>query len=64
MANYALIDETGIVQCVTVWDGISKWQPPNNWTAVLNPENICAAVGWTYVNGTFTPPQERETIEQ
>jgi len=58
MANYALIDAIGTVQSVVVWDGESEWQPPNDWTAVLNPETVCATTGWTYVDGEFiAPPQ-------
>jgi hypothetical protein len=63
MANYALIDETGTVQSVVVWDGKSEWQPPNDWTVVLNPETICAGIGWTYVNGEFIAPPEPEVVE-
>ena len=58
MANYALIDATDTVQSVVVWDGKSEWQPSNNWTAVLNPETVCATTGWTYVNGEFIAPPE------
>jgi hypothetical protein len=57
MANYAMVDDAGIVQGVAVWDGKTEWQPPNGWTAILNPEDVCATVGWTYVNGVFSAPE-------
>lgn len=58
MDRYALIDETGTVQGIAVWDGIAEWEPPNGWTPVLNPEDICAGIGWTYVDGKFIPPSD------
>jgi hypothetical protein len=54
MKNYALIDTvTTLVVNVIAWDGISLWRPPTGHTAVATAE---AGIGWTYANGTFTPP--------
>jgi hypothetical protein len=56
MNRYALVDNAGIVQSNIIWDGISEWQPPDGLIAVLNPDDICAGIGWTYIDGVFTSP--------
>ena len=56
MANYALIDSNGVVQNIVVWDGVSPWTPPDGLTAVLNPETVCAGIGWTYESKAFVAP--------
>lgn len=53
---FAVIDSTGTVTNVVVWDGRTQWQPPDGTTAVAIPEGSGAGIGWTYQNGTFTPP--------
>jgi hypothetical protein len=52
--NYALVDNTGLVVNVIVWDGESDWQPPEGLTAVLITGN--AGIGWSYIDGEFIPP--------
>lgn len=51
--NYAIISSTGLVVNIIEWDGATFWQPPADHIAVVTTE---AGIGWTYVNGTFTPP--------
>lgn len=58
--DYAIVDETGLVVNVTVWDGISPWEPPAGHAAVPLTEG---GIGWTFVDGTFLPPQETGTVE-
>lgn len=53
MKNYALINGSGIVENVVLWDGESGWQPPAGFTAV---QSDAASVGWSYGGGTFTAP--------
>lgn len=51
--SYALIDNTGKVQNVIMWDGKSQYSPPDGLTSVLTSE---AGPGWTYTGGSFAPP--------
>lgn len=53
--NYAVIDVTGAVINVTVWDGESDWTPPDN-TSAIKCGDSGAGIGWTYKDGFFTPP--------
>lgn len=53
--NYAIISSTGLVVNTIEWDGATFWQPPAGQTAIATTE---AGIGWTYANGTFTPPPE------
>jgi hypothetical protein len=52
--NYALIDNTGLVVNVVVWNGKSDWQPPEGQQLVELSDG--AGIGWTYSDGVFTPP--------
>jgi hypothetical protein len=52
--NYAIIDNTGLVVNVILWDGESEWQPPEGYQAVELTDG--AGIGWTYADGVFTPP--------
>jgi hypothetical protein len=55
--NYAIINSTGLVVNTIEWDGATFWQPPAGHIAVAT---TVAGIGWTYANGTFTPPAEPE----
>lgn len=55
--NYAIISSTGLVVNTIEWDGATFWRPPAGHTAVATTE---AGIGWTYANGTFTPPPQPE----
>lgn len=54
--NYAVI-RNGIVENVVVWDGLSEWGAPES-TEVVSLEQSPAGIGWTYTDGTFTPPPQ------
>ena len=56
--NYALVDNTGLVVNIIIWDGESDWQPPEGLIAV--PLTDGAAIGWSYVEGEFIAPPEPE----
>ncbi len=57
--NYALIDENWNVVGVIVYDGVSQYTPPSGDMLVMDPNDPPqVAVGWMYLNGVFTPPQE------
>ncbi|MDU7837696.1 MAG: tail fiber assembly protein [Pantoea sp.] len=57
--TYAIIDDSGTVINVTVWDGESEWTPPDNTTAVKCGDSG-AGIGWSYKDGVFTPPPAPE----
>ncbi len=54
-ALYGQVDGNGVVQQVVVWDGISPYQPQQGFTLVPIGDSG-AWIGWSYVEGTFTPP--------
>lgn len=54
--NYAVIvEETGLVENVMVWDGETYIQLPEGRIAV---EMEYGAIGWFYHDGIFSPPEE------
>ena len=53
--NYAVIDSTGLIVNVVVWDGITPWEPPAGHSVVQLTEGD---IGWTVKNGDFIPPEE------
>ena len=55
---YAIIDINNLVVNVVIWDGQSAWQPSDNCVAVQIPLNSEAGIGWSYIDGEFTPPSE------
>ena len=60
MSNvYAVIDGSGNVVNMVVWDGNAEhWQPPAGETAVLATPD--AQIGGKYSGGVFTLPAPRE----
>jgi hypothetical protein len=58
--NYAIIDETGLVVNVVLWDGKTPWVPPAGYIALPLLE---ASIGWTFANGQFIAPSDTETVE-
>jgi hypothetical protein len=50
----ALIDNQNNVNNVIVWDDTCT--APNGTVAVVVEDDVSVAPGWTYANGTFTPP--------
>lgn len=59
--DYALIDDTGLVVNVVIWDGESTWQPPEDQQLVELPAGV--GIGWTYVDGNFVAPEMPEAVE-
>jgi hypothetical protein len=57
MARYAMVDDgSGIVVNVIEWDGNTQtWTPPDGYTMVKDTKGE-AGPGFSYANGTFTPP--------
>lgn len=60
MDRYALINAAGLVENVTLWDGMTGWTPPVGLTAVLVTA-IGAGPGWTYDGTAFSPPEAPPT---
>jgi hypothetical protein len=52
----ALIDNQNNVNNVIVWDDTCT--APKGTVAVVVADDVAVAPGWTYANGTFTPPPE------
>jgi hypothetical protein len=54
MGNYAIVNAaSGVVENVITWDGESQWSAPDGFIAVMTDE---AGIGWSYLNGQFSPP--------
>ncbi len=53
--QYALIDQTGLIVNICLWDGKTKWAPPAGQTPIPDP-NDEAIIGGTYHDGQFFPP--------
>ena len=70
MDRYAIVDDTGAVLNVTIWDGVTEWEPPASTTVVLVQPGDIAEPGGTYADGVFTrapvpePPATEEEQEQ
>lgn len=58
MQNYALVDSSGVVVNIIVWDGNAEiWSPPDGQTAVAAASGTgTACIGGTYSGGAFTAP--------
>lgn len=54
--KYGMIDQTGLVVGVTVWDGETEWQPPEGLTVVKVPDGQRCGSGWTFDGSTWTAP--------
>jgi len=62
--KYGMIDQTGLVVGVSLWDGQTEWQPPKGITVVKVPDGQSCGPGYTY-DGTnwIAPPVEDEEGE-
>ncbi|MCP1440491.1 hypothetical protein J3D56_003927 [Erwinia persicina] len=58
MDNYALINNYGVVENIIVWDGESKWNPPDNSIVARIDNGVFVDIGYTYQKGAFAPPKE------
>nr|WP_311779029.1 tail fiber assembly protein [Pantoea sp. YU22] len=52
---YAVVDSDGNVISTSLWDGETEWEPPEG-TEAFKTGDSGAGIGWTYKDGTFTPP--------
>lgn len=57
MKRYAIIDSTGKVDNIILWDEASQWTPPEGMSMV-NVEGILCDLGWKYENEVFTNPND------
>jgi len=55
MARYAVIDGSGNIVNVIVWDGVTSWTPPESHTA---EQLDVSEIGGTYIDSVYTPPEE------
>ena len=58
--NYALVNtETGIVENIIVWDGVTEWTPPAGVNVIFVSELEAAYIGGTRnSDGTYSPPPQ------
>lgn len=58
--NYPLIEnDTGHVVNVIDWDGVTPYTVPDGYSLAVDPNDPPqVTIGWTYSNGTFSPPSE------
>lgn len=54
MKRYALVDASGVVDNVVMWDGGEDWTVPAGFEAI---QSDAAGVGWTYANAALSPPE-------
>lgn len=54
--QYAVIDSTGKISNIVLWDGESDWQPQEGLSAIACNETE-ALIGGRFVNGKFIPPE-------
>lgn len=65
MANYALVNKnTNVVDMVVAWDGDENgWRPDEIYLPILLQDTPGdPAMGWSYVDGVFTPPPDTEVV--
>ena len=56
--RYALVNkDTGIVEGVAIWDGMTTYNPQGCVLVKLDDDSLVSD-GWTYADGTFTAPTE------
>lgn len=54
--RYAIVNASGLVEAVIVWDGENDWVAPDGFEAIQTDE---AGIGWSYQDGQFiAPPPE------
>lgn len=57
MGIYATVNvATGIVENMSLWDGVSEWSPGDGYIAVLADGIDNVTMGWSYSDGLFSPP--------
>lgn len=64
--RYVLVDDSGRISNVIVWDGMESWEPENGFKCFLSDD---AQIGWTRLeSGEFispaTPPAQPLSIDE
>jgi hypothetical protein len=59
--NYAVVDDSGNVDNVIVWDGVTPWSPPPNTQAIDISSAQNVGIGWSLsgsgtADANFDPP--------
>jgi hypothetical protein len=55
-STYAVVED-GVVVNTILWDGDpDTWQAPDGLIAVVVPDGVAAAIGWSYADGQLSPP--------
>ncbi len=62
MGRYAVVDKSGNVTNVIVWDGEAQYTPPEG-TELIEVTGA-AGPGWTYRDGEFIAPEEDQPEEE
>ena len=55
MSTYAIIENNAVTN-VIAWDGVTEMDFGEGTSAVLVPDGVPAAIGWTYASGAFNAP--------
>lgn len=53
--RYAHINADGLVVNVSLWDGVTEYNPPEGIT-MINVDDVPCGPGWTYDGTTFIAP--------
>lgn len=56
--RYAIVDKKGNVVNVSLWDGVTPWQPGEGLKAIKDEDNK-AEIGGKYDGTRFTPPSSK-----
>lgn len=56
--DYAVVDSSGLIVNVVVFNGVDAWNPPEGEASIKIPEGSGVAIGWSYVNDEFVPPPQ------
>lgn len=51
-STYAIVNSSGEIVNIILWDGQSDWTPPPDCQAI---QSDAAQIGGTYLNGVFSP---------
>jgi hypothetical protein len=60
VSRYTHINTDGLVVNVSLWDGVTEYDPGKEISLVKVPDDLPCGPGWSYVDGEFIPPAEPE----
>jgi hypothetical protein len=52
----------GKVINVSLWDGVTHWEPSENVVEI--PEGVVAGIGWDYIDGEFVDNRPVEVVDE